>query len=109
MADSDLHANVRAQLTEERAHLQEQLDELATDSDERLAYDDNFADSAQVAAEMGENRALATSLREQLSEVDRALERLDAGTYGICATCGNPIDPNRLEAMPGTTHCIDCA
>lgn len=109
MADQDLQPDVRAQLEEERAHLQGQLDELSTDSSDRLEYDENFADSAQVAAEMGENRALAGSLREQLSEVDRALERLDAGTYGQCANCGNSIDPSRLEAMPGTTHCINCA
>ena len=33
---------------------------------------------------------------------------LDAGTYGVCVTCGQPIAPERLEAMPAAAHCIDC-
>jgi len=108
MAEQDVRPDARVTLDEERRHLQEQLDELSTNSDEALSYDENFADSAQVAAELGENRALAQSLRDQLSEVDGALDRLDKGTYGLCVNCGQPINPERLEAMPAAPHCINC-
>lgn len=109
MAEQNLQSDVRAQLDAEREHLTIQLDELESGSDESLAFDENFADSAQVAAEQGENRELATSLRKQLEDVDRALERLDEDTYGLCANCGDPIAPERLQAMPATPFCIDCA
>ena len=48
-----------------------------------MAYDENFADSGQVAAERGENMSLTGQLTEQLAEVDRALAKLDDGTYGL--------------------------
>lgn len=109
MADQHLGSDVRARLDAERVHLDTQLDELEAGADTSLEFDENFADSAQVAAEQGENRELASSLRKQLEEVDRALERLDGGTYGLCANCGDAIAPERLQAMPATPFCIDCA
>jgi len=109
MADQDVQADHRARLEAERRNLRDQLDELATDTDASLDFDENFADSGQVAAEQGENRALAGSLSEQLDDVDRALSRLEEGTYGACGRCGNPINTERLEAMPATRYCIDCA
>jgi RNA polymerase-binding protein DksA len=108
MADQHVDDDVRARLEGERAQLNTQLEELSSTADES-SFDENFADSAQVAAEQGENRALATTLREQLADVDRALERLDRGTYGRCANCGEPISEERLAAMPATSHCIRCA
>ena len=109
MADQHVQDDARGLLEAERTHLQTQLGDLASDADEGLSFDENFADSAQVAAEQGENRTLATSLRDQLAEVDRALERLDRGTYGRCTSCGEPIDAERLAAMPAAPHCIRCA
>ncbi len=43
------------------------------------------------------------------AEVEEALARQRAGTYGVCAECGRPIDPERLRARPEATHCIECA
>ena len=60
-----------------------------------------------MAAEQGENQALAASLREQLDDVERALAKLDDGTYGQCEICGEPIAEARLEAMPATRFCIE--
>jgi RNA polymerase-binding transcription factor DksA len=109
MADQHVDDDTRAMLEDERALLQTQLEELASDATDGLSFDENFADSAQVAAEQGENRALATSLREQLADVDQALERLDQGTYGRCSNCNGTISAERLAAMPATPHCISCA
>lgn len=103
MAETD----TRAALEEERAQLKSQLAELGVDGG--IAYDENFADSGQVAAEQGENRALVGQLEETLMEVERALAKLDDGKYGVCEICGKDIGEARLEAMPATRYCIDCA
>ncbi len=50
-----------------------------------------------------------TSLLETLHDVDDALEKFDAGTYGTCETCGEQIAEARLEAMPSARQCITCA
>jgi RNA polymerase-binding transcription factor DksA len=98
----------RAQLADVRDQLTGQLAELDEGEDE-LAFDENFADSGQVAAEQGENRLLANQLREQLGDVERALAKLDDGTYGTCEVCGGRIGEARLEVMPATRFCIDHA
>jgi RNA polymerase-binding transcription factor DksA len=106
MPDESLQATVRDSLQAERDVLRSQLGEMQSDSDESLTFDDNFADSGQVAAEQGEVKMVATSLQEQLDDVEHALGRLDAGTYGTCEQCGEPIAAARLEAMPATRFCI---
>src|SRR5690348_10331812 len=97
-------STVRASLEEERAQLGNALEEMGDP-----AFDENFADSGQVAAEQGEAQALAASLREQLDAVEAALTKLDEGTYGQCEVCGNAIPAARLEAMPASRFCIDHA
>lgn len=52
--------------------------------------------------------ALAREAREQLSRVERALERLETGTYGLCAGCGEPIESARLNHQPAAVRCRDC-
>jgi DnaK suppressor protein len=47
-------------------------------------------------------------LEDQLAEVNKALERIEEGTYGICTNCGKNILPERLEALPYAELCIDC-
>jgi DnaK suppressor protein len=105
-ADVD-HATL---LREEQAGLRAQLSELGfADQGSGLNYDSNFADSSQVTAERGEAERLASELRETLDEVDAALLRLEAGTYGNCEVCAKPIGEARLEAMPATRFCIEHA
>ena len=102
-------ADLRAALDEERAQLRHQLADLGFGDDGGLAYDQNFADSSQVTAERGEVEALANSLKETLAEVEHALAKFEAGTYGQCEGCGQPITPDRLEAKPGARLCMNCA
>ncbi|MDZ7733513.1 MAG: TraR/DksA C4-type zinc finger protein [Acidimicrobiia bacterium] len=108
MAEQHASPDPRAALEDERRHLEDQLEDLVPD-EQSETFDENFADSAQVAAEQGETRTLASSLREQLEDVDRALTKLDDGSYGTCEQCGEPIGDARLEAMPATRYCIRCA
>src|SRR5919197_6280952 len=102
-------ADLRAQLERERDDLRRQLAELGFGEGGGLDYDSNFADSSQVTAERGEAEALAASLKETLDEVEAAIHKFDAGTYGVCENCGKPIPPARLEAKPAARFCIDCA
>ncbi len=52
---------------------------------------------------------LQARTQEAISDIERALARLDDGTYGQCAACGTAINESRLEALPATRFCIDCA
>lgn len=108
MSDATL-ADRRAALEAEAAALRQQLADLGLGEAGALDFDQNFADSSQVTAERGEVEALAAKLREALSEVQRALEKIDEGTYGICERCGQPIAEARLEVMPAARYCINCA
>jgi len=105
--DRTLLSTLRGQLERESDRLRRQIAELSGEGD--LSYDENFADSGQVAAEQGENQALLNQFREQLAEMQRALAKFDDGSYGLCERCGNPIAEARLEAMPATRYCIDHA
>ena len=103
---SDEHADKRDRLEEERAHLARSIDELTVGGQIDLDYDDDFADRGQVAGEQGENRVLADTLQHQLDQVQRALGRLDDGTYGSCTVCGDAIGEARLETLPAADRCI---
>jgi DnaK suppressor protein len=46
--------------------------------------------------------------RRLIGKIEEALARIDAGTFGLCESCGRPISPARLRARPVTTFCIDC-
>jgi DnaK suppressor protein len=109
VADQTLLSNLRDQLADERMRLIAQISALEVGRDESPAYDENFADSGQVAAEQGENKALLNQLNDQLDEIEHALAKFDEGTYGLCEVCGNPVSDARLEAMPATRFCINHA
>lgn len=109
-ATADVTTDYRLLLLEEQGQLESELAELGFDEGRTgLEYDANFADSSQVTAERGEAEVLVGRLKEALSEVHAAIERLDAGTYGACEACGVAINPARLEAMPSSRFCIDHA
>jgi len=99
----------RQLLEAEQQQLRAELAELGFGDGGGLTYDPNFADSSQVTAERGEAEVLAGQLQESLREVARALDRLEAGSYGRCEVCGEEIQPARLEAMPATRFCINHA
>lgn len=75
---------------------------------ERSDYGDHQADDATELFERGKEAGLKQSLEAHLSQVARALQRIDAGTYGQCETCDRPIPAERLNALPEATMCIDC-
>jgi RNA polymerase-binding transcription factor DksA len=90
--------------------LQETREELAQ-LDDRLEAKGNYGlgrgDPLIVRWEL--NLALREEIERKAEQLEEALERLDDGQYGVCESCGQPIDPERLEVLPGTTLCIKCA
>lgn len=101
MPSQELLAQARAALEAERAELTAQLSENGD-----VPFDENFADSGQVAAEQGEHRAIVGHLQDTLRDVNLALSKLEAGTYGKCEECAEEIVDARLEAMPTARYCI---
>lgn len=73
------------------------------------ADDDDMADVAADIYERGKILSLISSLEDKLRSIDRALEAAASGRYGLCEVCGQPIPPERLQIMPETTLCVQCA
>lgn len=71
--------------------------------------DEHDPDGAPVSAEWSRLAGIRHDVQAELAAVHAALMRVDAGTYGIYASCGRRIDPARLEARPTAELCIDCA
>ena len=108
MTDQDA---LRAVLTEQRANLRDEIEDQGADpdSDEVTFVDDaGFSDRSHSTEERSKLISVVRALRSNLRDVDRALAKMDAGTYGTCERCGKPIGPERLEALPWAMLCIDC-
>lgn len=116
MAEFDAAA-VRERLTTERERLRYDIFEL-TQGDRAVSPVDALdsaaglkseqADDADLMFEAERTQAVASNAQRLLAQVEAALQRLDAGTYGMCVQCGKDINPRRLEALPYATLCIDC-
>lgn len=65
-------------------------------------------EEAAESLELEKRLALEKRIREQLAEVEHALEKFQKGTYGLCDVCGQSIDPARLEALPQASLCLKC-
>jgi DnaK suppressor protein len=105
-------AKAEKALKKEREQLIHQLDELgaAESGDLRsdIDFGGSFADAASVTAERTEVLGLVESLKSQLDDVDAALAHIEAGSYGVCASCGGDISEDRLEFRPASILCVDC-
>jgi len=65
-------------------------------------------EGADEASELEKRLALEERQRESLNEVEHALQKYEAGTYGLCDSCGQPIEQARLEAIPQASLCLSC-
>ncbi|MEV7318512.1 TraR/DksA family transcriptional regulator [Streptomyces sp. NPDC093970] len=103
----------RAELMTEALRLRAELD--ASDSalaglmrDSGDGAGDDEADTGTKNITREHELSLAANAREMLEQTERALEKLDAGTYGLCENCGNPIGKARMQAFPRATLCVEC-
>jgi DnaK suppressor protein len=103
-----------ARLRDERTELAEQLTTIedqafaATQSDISgdVGVDDESADAGTATFEREKELSIEQNVRDLIQKIDRALKRIDAGTYGICERCGKPIEKARLKALPYVDLCI---
>jgi DnaK suppressor protein len=104
-------AELRAELESDREALRAQVTrleaEFAEESQTRPSSDDEV-DTGSATSERERTMSLARHARGQLALIEEALERVEAGTYGVCVTCGQGIDPDRLEARPQSVQCMTC-
>lgn len=110
-------AAVRQRLEAERQRLQDDIYQ-RTEGDEAVLPSDPISDSggtrghsaedADAMADAERNNLVLGNSRTLLEQVERALQRLDKGTYGFCLRCGKPIDARRLEALPYAEYDLEC-
>jgi RNA polymerase-binding protein DksA len=105
---------------EARAELASDMDRLRTEistSEASLAglmrdsgdgAGDDEADTGTKNITREHEMSLTANAREMLQQTEHALERLEAGTYGVCENCGNPIGKARMQAFPRATLCVEC-
>jgi RNA polymerase-binding protein DksA len=102
---------------QELLHFRSQLVALDQEESERLAvsleeeadeetYDQHLADVGAVTLDREMELSLQENTERLLEQVDRALEKIEEGTYGLCDRCGQPIEEGRLEAVPYATLCM---
>jgi DnaK suppressor protein len=114
--DAKTLAKLRDRLEEERRALSAEMAELEEESFQttqsditgEAGVDEDFADAGTATFDREQALSIANNIRDLIGQVDRALARMDEGTYGACERCGRPIDPIRLRALPRTLLCAEC-
>src|SRR4030042_4619120 len=105
---------LRLNLEQERQRLIEELEQMKANgnSDKEQQKAGSFyekEEAADVITDLQRRIALENQKRNSLAGIERALQKMDAGTYGICDNCGQPIDPARMEALPHAAYCMTCS
>ncbi|NNM96664.1 MAG: hypothetical protein HKL89_03540 [Candidatus Dormibacteraeota bacterium] len=101
---------IRMQVEGERDRLQHELDQLRSDGGGRddAHFHEHPTDHAGEMEEHDRQLAIRENLDQMFSQCQDALGRLERGEYGICRSCGQEIDIERLKALPYATKCIPC-
>jgi DnaK suppressor protein len=105
---------LKAQLLAERKDLEAQYKELeessfATNQSEltgEMGFDEEYADAGTATFERERDLSLVNNLRDLMERIDKALGKIEDGTYGLCDRCGKPIEKPRLKALPYANLCI---
>jgi len=104
---------LRSRLESEQKRLIEELEHLKSSvrpADERREGSPfgKREEEATESFELEKRLTLEKRIIDQLAEVAHALHKFEEGTYGLCDSCGQPIDPARLEALPQASLCLNC-
>jgi DnaK suppressor protein len=105
---------LKERLLAERNDLRGQFEELEqstfsqnqTDLSGEAGFDEEFADAGTATFERERDLSLVNNVRDLMERIDKALAKIDEGTYGLCDRCGNPIEKARLKALPYANLCI---
>ncbi len=95
-------AALAAELGDSQAQIAARLGDAATEAG------DDEADASSKLFEREHELALSNNTRELLEQTEHAIARIEAGTYGVCESCGKPIGKARLQAFPRATLCVAC-
>ena len=104
---------IRSRLQAEDKRLRDELTQLETEAQpsETRREGSPFGkreEEATESSELEKRLAMEKRISGAMSEIEHALRKLDAGTYGLCDGCGKQISPDRLEALPQASLCVDC-
>jgi DnaK suppressor protein len=110
---TDKFAPLRARLEAEKIHYAEELAKLQTNastSEERREGSPfgKREEEATETLELEKRLALENRVRQEMSDIEHAIEKFEKGTYGLCENCGQPIAPERLEVLPQAAYCVNC-
>jgi RNA polymerase-binding transcription factor len=105
---------LKTALLDERAKLEAQYQELEessfatnqSDLSGEMSFDEEYADSGTATFERERDLSLVNNLRDLIDRIDKALGKIQDGTYGLCDRCGKPIEKLRLKALPYANLCI---
>jgi RNA polymerase-binding protein DksA len=106
--------DLRESLLKEQQELRSQLAELESstfaDSQSEItgetAFDEEYADAGTATFERERDLSLENNVRDLLEKIEKALSRMDEGTFGLCERCGKPIEKARIKALPYANLCI---
>jgi RNA polymerase-binding transcription factor len=109
-------AEIRRRLEDERAELEHRIEEIEatvfekTQSDltGEAGFDEDFADAGTATFDRERELSIQNNIVDLIEQINRAISRIDQGTYGSCERCGRPIDASRLKALPHALLCMDC-
>ena len=99
---------MREQTLRRLAGLTGDFDGVVAASRDSNADDEHDPEGATIAFERSQLAALVQQAQDHLAEIDAAIDRLDAGIYGVCENCGQPISTGRLDVRPVARMCIGC-
>jgi DnaK suppressor protein len=99
---------MRQQTLRRLARLTGDFDGVVSASRDSNADDEHDPEGATIAFERSQLAALVQQAQDHLVEIDAAIDRLDAGVYGVCENCGQSIATDRLDARPQARTCIEC-
>jgi len=102
---------LRSRLEHEQERLIGDLEQLKTDIYPERREGSPFGkreEEATESFELEKRLALEKQIKDQLAKIGHALDKFGKGTYGLCDQCGQPINPDRLEALPQATLCLSC-
>jgi DnaK suppressor protein len=100
----------RERLEEKIADYERDLEEARlTESSSDRSPDPGNAEASSMKLEYAKELSIEQNTLDLLSKANRSLERIEAGTYGICESCGRSIPVERLDVLPYSTLCVECA
>jgi RNA polymerase-binding protein DksA len=109
-------AKIKESLEKQLSDFQREATELedatfnATQSDMsgEMSFDEEYADAGSFTFEREKELSIGNNIRDLVDKVEHALNAIERGKYGICENCGNPINRDRLLALPYSTLCLTC-